>query len=113
VMTAIVATLGALWFFGEPFLEDYVDNHFEVYEKKHKTENSKKVKLRSLLSEKMGVPSDEVHIELGRMYQSELIEREKIYEAISKDYNHNKSKRNKIIKEIKSIHPQTVLNHEN
>jgi len=98
VMTAIVATLVSVWFFGEPFLEDYVENHFEAYDIKHKKENSQKVKLRKLLSDKMDVDEDEVHIELGRMYQAEKV---------------SKDKRNKIIKEIKYLYPQTVLNYEN
>ena len=56
------------------------------------------VKLRKLLSDKMDVDEDEVHIELGRMYQAEKV---------------SKDKRNKIIKEIKYLYPQTVLNYEN
>jgi hypothetical protein len=113
VMTAIVATLGSVWFFGEPFLEDYVESHIDAYELKHKEENSKKEKLRKLLSDKMLIPQDEVHIELGRMYQNEIGERNKLYEAIDNDYNHSKDKRNKIIKEIKKNHPNTILNYEN
>jgi hypothetical protein len=112
-LTAVVSTVIAFGYFGEPFLEDYVESHFVVYEKKHKKENSEKIKLRDLLSEKMGCDADEVHIELGRMYKNELIERKKIYEAIDGDYNHSKDKRNKIVKEIKYIYPQTVLNYEN
>ena len=113
VMTAIVATLGCVWFFGEPFLEDYVQSHFESYEIKHKKENSQKVKLRKLLSDKMDVDEDEVHIELGRMYQAEKIERDKIYKAIDKDFIFSKKRRNDFVREIKFLHPQTLLNYEN
>jgi len=112
MMSAIVATCLALGFFGEPFLEDYVQDRIGEYEKKHEEKNSKRLKLRDLLSDKMKVDPDEVHIELGRMYQSELIERSKIYESIDSDYKHNKDKINKIIKEIKYIYPNTVLNYE-
>ena len=112
-LTAIVATLGFVWFFGEPFLEDYVESHFDAYDANHKKENSEKIKLRFLLSEKMGCDPDEVHIELGRLYQAEKNERKKIYQYIDKDWKTSKEKRNKIIKEIKYIYPQTVLNYEN
>jgi len=113
MMSAIVGTCVALWFFGEPFLEDYVDSHFEKYEKEHKERNSQKVKLRSLLSEKMGVDEDEVHIELGRMYKNEIPERNKIKELINSDWKVSKDRRNKIVKEIKYIYPNTVLDYEN
>ena len=113
MMSAIVGTCVALWFFGEPFLEDYVESHFEVYEKKHKEENSQKVKLRELLSEKMDVDVDEVHIELGRMYKNEIPERKKLKELIDGDWKTSKERRNKIVKEIKDIYPETVLDYEN
>jgi len=61
----------ALWFFGEPFLEDYVESHVKAYEKKHAQEMSSKVKLRALLAGKMGCDADEVHIELGKLYREE------------------------------------------
>jgi hypothetical protein len=107
---AIIATLTALWFFGEPFLEDYVESHFDTYELKHEEENSKKVKLRNLLSDKMGVAPDEVHIELGRMYQSEKPENQKLWDAINADYKENKDIRNRIIRDIQYIYPGTNLN---
>ena len=109
VMAAIVTTLGSVWFFGEPFLEDYVESHFDSYEIKHKEENSRKAQLRDLLGVKMGVPSDEVHIELGHMFKN----KRKIYETIDADYIEAKNKRNKIIKEIKNIYPNTILTYEN
>ena len=109
VMAAIVTTLGSVWFFGEPFLEDYVESHFDAYEIRNKQESSDKMKLRDLLGIKMGLPSDEVHIELGRMFKNET----NVHETIDSDYIEAKNKRNKIIKEIKNIYPNTVLNYEN
>lgn len=64
---ALMAILTCLGFLGKPFLDDYIDAHIEAY----KVEASSKVKLRKLLSDKMGVDEDEVHIELGRMYKKE------------------------------------------
>lgn len=109
-LAAIIATLGSIWFFGEPFAEDYIESHFDTYELKHKEENSKKIKLRTLLSEKMGVDPDEVHIELGRMYKSEKTENKKIWDAIDADYKENKDAVNRIIQDIQYIYPGTTLN---
>jgi hypothetical protein len=68
---SVVAILGLLWLLGEPHLKTYIDNEIEVYDGKQKAEDSKKVKLRKLLSDKMGVADDEVHIELGHQYKNE------------------------------------------
>lgn len=73
-LAAIVATLTAIWFFTEPFLEDYIQEHFETYDSRKKEEwkerKSNIVSLTTLLSEKMGVDEDEVHIEIGKLYNS-------------------------------------------
>jgi hypothetical protein len=55
----------------EPFAEDYIDNRIDLIFQQQKQIDSSKESLRKLLSNKMGVDTDEVHIELGRMYTSE------------------------------------------
>jgi hypothetical protein len=55
----------------EPFAEDYIDKRIDLIFKEQKEKDSSKESLRKLLSNKMGVDTDEVHIELGRMYTSE------------------------------------------
>ena len=55
----------------EPFAEDYIDKRIDLIFKEQKEKDSSKERLRKLLSNKMGVDTDEVHIELGRMYTSE------------------------------------------
>jgi hypothetical protein len=55
----------------EPFAEDYIDNRIDLIFQQQKQIDSSKESLRKLLSNKMGVDADEVHIELGRMYTSE------------------------------------------
>jgi hypothetical protein len=55
----------------EPFAEDYIDNRIDLIFQQQKEIDSSKESLRKLLSNKMGVDTDEVHIELGRMYTSE------------------------------------------
>ena len=67
---SVMAILGLLWLLGEPFLEDYVDNHISTYDERKKEEDSQKVSLRHLLGDKMQVADDEVHIELGKVYKS-------------------------------------------
>ena len=71
IAASISAILAMLWFIGEPALEDYVEAHIKIHEEEQKEANSKKVKLRTLLSDKMDVASDEVHIELGKLYKKE------------------------------------------
>lgn len=71
---AIMAILTLLWFIGEPALERYVDTHISTYEGRKAEEDSKKVKLRHLLSTKMGVDDDEVHIEIGNVYKKVMAE---------------------------------------
>ena len=95
----MAAVIGAIWFFGEDsfntkvdkridlFLESdamkvYVDGVVKREREKHEKiqieKNSTTVALRKLLAIKMGVDEDEVHIELGRMYQKEKELKEKI-----------------------------------
>lgn len=87
---SMATILGLLWLIGEPFLEDYVDSHIENYDAIQKESNTKKVKLRTLLSEKMGIDVDEVHIELGKTYKQDK----------------------KIIKKIDSLQTEIELNLE-
>jgi len=112
---SLIACLTAIWFFAEPFLEDYiyqqtekyiqsdsfklfVDETIKKYEKESEERNTNKVSLRSLLSTKMGIDEDEVHIELGRLYTKE------------KDYKEDVSKQFKSIKkEIHYYHNSTIL----
>lgn len=68
---SIVAVIGLLWLIGEPALEKYTDERIDLYQQKRIEENSNKVKLRTLLSEKMEVADDEVHIELGKTYKQD------------------------------------------
>lgn len=65
---SIIAICTSLWFFGEPFLEDYVDSKIELYEKARIEASSSKVKLRKLHADEMGIPVDRVHIVEGAMY---------------------------------------------
>lgn len=90
---SVMAILGLLWLLGEPFLEDYVDNHISTYDERKKEEDSQKVGLRHLLGGKMEVADDEVHIELGKVY---------------KHYNKEEVK---IIKKIDSLQKEIELNY--
>jgi len=80
---ATMTMIALIGFLGKPFLDDHIDEHIEAY----KTEASTKQKLRKLLSEKMGVDEDEVHIEIGKMYK----------------------KKDKIVKEVKRHHETLFL----
>jgi len=55
----------------EPFAEDYIDKRIDLIFKEQKEKDSSKESLRKLLSKKMGIDVDEVHIELGKLYTSE------------------------------------------
>jgi len=117
ILGSMMGLCVAVWFFGEPFLEDYVSSHIEQYEEKHKQELSSKVKLRSLLSSKMGCDIDEVHIEIGKMYREEKTVRTSIdsldasikkevlniKHLLGEDYRFNKSERIKILRDVKRI----------
>jgi hypothetical protein len=79
---SITAIIALLWLIGEPALEGYVDSHINTYEERRseeeKAKNSDKIPFRHLLGGKMEVADDEVHIELGRMYQNEGVLKHKI-----------------------------------
>lgn len=55
----------------EPFAEDYIDKRIDLTFKEQKQKDTSKESLRKLLSNKMNIDTDEVHIELGRLYTSE------------------------------------------
>ena len=97
---ALMAILTLVGFIGEPFLEDYVNSRIEGYEEKRRIEESNKVPLRKLLSDKMGVADDEVHIELGKAYKK----------IIEEDIEKLKEFDVKVKKEIGYYHPDNLLN---
>ena len=102
---AIVAICGLLWTIGEPMLEDYVDKHIESYEERKEKENSKKVKLRTLLSNKMGVDDDEVHIELGKTYKKVMSEKDVLHiiDSLGREVKLNYAEIGVNIKDIKAL----------
>jgi hypothetical protein len=56
----------ALWQFGLPAANDYVDSRVEEYHKKH----SSTATFRTLLSAEMNIPEDRIHIEFGNWYKN-------------------------------------------
>lgn len=68
---SVMAMISLTVYLGEPFLEDYVNDQVDLHIKELKAEDSSKESLRKLLSNKMGVDVDEVHIELGKLYSKE------------------------------------------
>ena len=109
---AIIATLTALWFFGEPFLEDYVDGHIKAHEQRLEEADLSKVKWRTLVSNKIGCDEDEAHIKVGKVVREEEEKLNKIWSTLDEDYRYNKEQRNKIVTEIQYIYPGTTLRLE-
>ena len=68
---SVMAVISLTVYLGEPFLEDYVNDQVDLHIKHLKEEDSSKESLRKLLANKMGVDTDEVHIELGKLYNKE------------------------------------------
>ena len=112
VIAAIIAICGGIWFFGEPFLEKYVDSHIKAHEQRLEDADLSKVKWRSLISTKIGCDEDEAHIKVGKVVREEEENLKKIWATIDEDYNYNKAQRNKIISEIIYIYPSTTLRLE-
>ena len=108
IAASISAILAMLWFIGEPALEDYVEAHIKIHEEKQKEVNSKKVKLRTLLSDKMGIPSDEVHIELGQHYRNRNIIISNI-DSLKKEILRLKRFNKAVIKELNYYHKDNLL----
>lgn len=61
------AIVTAVWFFGAPAAEDYVDDRIAIHDQERREEEGKQTPFRVLLSQEMGVPSDRVHIVIGQM----------------------------------------------
>lgn len=55
----------AVWQFGLPALNNYVEERIFAYEKEHKSSKS----FRDLLSEETGIPADRVHIVIGQWHE--------------------------------------------
>lgn len=70
-------TMGlALWQFGMPALNNYIEQRIEAYD----TENHK-TPLRTLLAEETGIPADRIHIVIGQWYK-ESKEHDEVIEEI-------------------------------
>ena len=102
IAASISAILAMLWFIGEPALEDYVKAQIKIHEERQKEVNSKKVKLRTLLSDKMNVADDEVHIELGKAYKHEKKIKSKL-DSLEKEVNLNARSMQLNYKDIKVL----------
>jgi len=126
-MGIVIAIQGALFAIAKPHIDDYIDARFEdsfnspsfqihafemidtylesaefsaflertIHEYEEK--DSQRVKLRTLLAQKMDVDEDEVHIEQGKMY---------------KNYINIKNRVNSIIREIHYYHDDSILKEE-
>ena len=118
-MSAIVFVLSGIWFIGQPFLDDYIEEKITLHDEQKRKEWSQKSKLRDQLSEKMGCDPDEVHIELGRLYKNEKSNIEKtekelnnLWIQIDNDFIKNKTQRNAIIRELKYWIPESEIKTE-
>lgn len=96
-----VTIIGGLIFFGEHSFNAAVDARIDIHEENEIEKNSKQVKLRTLLSNKMGVDEDEVHIELGKMYKNKKIH-----------INRMNQRMNGLVDEVKIYHPFSELTIE-
>jgi uncharacterized protein YneF (UPF0154 family) len=94
IIGVIVPIVSLSWLIAQPLIENYIIKKVDEYEKaKPKIEETS---LRELLSDKMGVPSDEVHIKIGEMYRNQG--NEEIKRLI-----------NEIINEIHYYHDDSIL----
>lgn len=112
MLIAVVGLVGAFWFFGRAPFNEKVDERIQAYldspamtvyvqeirrnyELEKFKNNSKNIGLRTLLSTKMGVDGDEVHIELGKKYKEDKALFKKIMKSIDqikidlKNHNQN------------------------
>lgn len=55
----------AIWQFGLPALNNYIEERIIAYEEEHKSSKS----FRVLLSEETGIPADRVHIVIGQWHK--------------------------------------------
>jgi len=72
-IVSAAAMIGAIWFFGEPAVEKFFKQQYDIHEAKKVEINSHKVALRILFSQEMEVNPDRVHIVEGEMYKQHLI----------------------------------------
>jgi len=70
---SVMAILTVIGFIGKPHLTEFIDAEIQAYDLIQQEKSSNKVKLRHLLSGKMGVADDEVHIKLGEQYKNEKV----------------------------------------
>lgn len=131
---AIAASLAAVWTYAEPVVEDYVHNQIEivhqedlkeinqlkgqieVLEKAVEENGGVTVSMVTLLSDKMNVDEDEVHIELGKLYRknkSLYVKVDSLRKQVDLDYSHGVRMRRKIQEAIKSWHPESTLTLDN
>ena len=113
IAASVAAILGLLWLIGEPFLEDYVDGHIRSYDERMKEEQTNSVSLRHLLSDKMGVSDDEVHIELGKTYKKVKNEKDVLHiiDSLAREINLNYQEIGVNIKDINAL-KRTVIDLE-
>jgi len=58
------------------------------------------------------IVEDYFHGVIEKFHEEDIKEIKKLRLDLDNDYDYNKEKRNNIIKELKYLHPQTVLNYE-
>ena len=105
---SIMAILGLFWFIGEPALQLYVENQIELHEANKTNEQPHGVKLRELLGYKMGVETDEVHIEVGHQYKQQKQMCNSV-DSILKLIDELKRFDQMVIKEFHYYHPDNLL----
>lgn len=105
IIGSVVGICIGVWYFGEAPLQNYVDGRIKAYMvspefkmfvditverakneavEQKKQNDSGKVKLRTLFSDKMGVPEDEVHIEMGKLYRNEEAHKKELKDFMDK-----------------------------
>jgi hypothetical protein len=90
-----VGILLAVWQFGLPALNKYVEERIDAYEEEHKSSKS----FRTLLSEEMDTPADRIHIAIGDWW-SEHEEHEELVDAIYP----------LLQEELETIRPRLIIN---
>lgn len=90
-----VGILLAVWQFGLPALNVYVEDRIKVYEEEHKSSKS----FRTLLSEEMDIPADRIHIAIGKWWVSH-VEHEELVDAIYP----------LLEEELETIRPRLIIN---
>lgn len=107
IIGAIVVIQGAVIGIATPFVNEHIEQRIKDYHNsadfklyvdgvieqyKSETTVTSSISLRDLLSDKMGVPSDEVHIKIGEMYKHKDDFKDRIRDIIREiHYYHNDS----------------------